>query len=143
MPATPLSRVGLIARLKLPQALATLSEAAGWLASHGASPVIETESAKAAGVERQYASAPRESFTDGVDVVLVFGGDGTLLDAAGIVAHAAARSHLVSAGLELRLHQGDHPAGGTKQGWDHGKHEAERNERDVDRDDIECAEIAR
>ena len=99
MPSSALSRVGLIARLKLPQALATLSEAAHWLADRGAAPVIEAESARAAGLEGRFASAPRESFTDGVDVVLAFGGDGTLLDAAGIVAHSASDVPLVGVNL--------------------------------------------
>ena len=39
-------RVALIARRKLPQASATLEEAAEWLSAHGATPVIELESAR-------------------------------------------------------------------------------------------------
>jgi NAD+ kinase len=99
MPTAMLSRVGLIARLKLPQALATLVEAADWLAAHQAMPIIEAESAKAAGLEGRFASSPRESFANGVDVVLAFGGDGTLLDAAGIVAHATSDAPLVGVNL--------------------------------------------
>jgi NAD+ kinase len=92
-------RAGLIARLKLPQALETLAEAADWLAAHGCTPVIEAESARASGLDRRFAAAPREALADQVDVVLAFGGDGTLLEAAGIVAHAATDVPLVGVNL--------------------------------------------
>lgn len=87
--ARPISRVGLIARLKMPQALAALAEAAVWLDKHGCTPVVELESARGAGIEGRWASEPRGSFAGHVDAVLAFGGDGTLLDAAGLVVHSA------------------------------------------------------
>ncbi len=89
MSTMPVKRVALIARLKLPQALSTLADAAEWLAAHGSTPVIEADSARAAGLDTRWTTAPRESFADGVDAVLAFGGDGTLLEAAGVVAHGA------------------------------------------------------
>ena len=99
MSTMPAKRVALIGRLKLPQALSTLGEAAKWLDAHGSTPVIEAESARAAGLDQRWTTATRESFTDGVDVVLAFGGDGTLLDAAGAVAHAGSDAPIVGVNL--------------------------------------------
>jgi len=99
MSTLPVKRVALIARLKLPQALSTLIEAAEWLAAHDSTPVIEAESARAAGLDTRWTTAPRESFADGVDAVLAFGGDGTLLEAAGIVAHGASDAPLIGVNL--------------------------------------------
>jgi len=82
------SKAALIARRKLPQALATLSEAASWLSAHGCTPILERESAEAAGLEGRWTTAPREALATGADVVLAFGGDGTLLEAAGVVMHS-------------------------------------------------------
>jgi len=81
-------RAGLIAHT-LPDALATLREAATWLDQHGCAPVIDRESAAAAGVGTRWATTPREAIGRGVDVVIAFGGDGTLLNAASVIAHSA------------------------------------------------------
>lgn len=81
-----ITRAGLVARLSLPQALAALGEAAAWLADHGCVPVIDADSARAAGLDGQYATAPRDRVAGEVQVLLAFGGDGTLLEVANIVA---------------------------------------------------------
>lgn len=96
---TPVSRVALIARTKLSQALDTMREAAAWLDAHGCTPVIEEESARAAGLADRWATAPRKTLAVGVDVVLTFGGDGTLLDAADAVMHAASDVPLMGINL--------------------------------------------
>jgi len=84
----PLPRAALIARLSPPAALDALREAAVWLEARGSVPVIERESAGAAGLDARFPTASRETMADGVDVVIVFGGDGTLLGAASAVAHS-------------------------------------------------------
>jgi len=99
MSTMSVKRVALIARLKLPQALSTLADAAEWLAAHGSTPIIETDSARAAGLDTRWTTAPRESFADGADAVLAFGGDGTLLEAAGLVAHGASDAPLIGVNL--------------------------------------------
>jgi NAD+ kinase len=86
----PITRAGLVARLTLPAALAALTEAAEWLDAHGCAPVLERECAEAAGVVERWRTASREELAGLVDVVIAFGGDGTLLDAAGAIAHSAA-----------------------------------------------------
>ena len=95
----PVSRVALIARTKLSQALDTMREAAEWLDAHGCTPVIEEESARAAGLADRWPTAPRTTLAVGVDVVLTFGGDGTLLDAADAVMHAASDVPLMGINL--------------------------------------------
>jgi NAD+ kinase len=85
---TTIARAGLLARLTHAPALAALTEAAAWLEAHGCQPVIEQHSADAAEAGTRWATASRDEITDRVDVVIVFGGDGTLLDAASIVARA-------------------------------------------------------
>jgi NAD+ kinase len=85
-----MTRVGLVARLTLPAAASALGEAAAWLDQHGCVPVVEQESAAAAGLGSRWPTASRETLAEGVDAVIAFGGDGTLLDAASAVAHSAA-----------------------------------------------------
>ena len=55
------SRVALIARTKLSQALDTMREAAEWLDTHGCTPVIEEESARAAGLAITTSAADRNA----------------------------------------------------------------------------------
>lgn len=83
----PMTRAGLIARLK-PEALAALGEAAEWLHAHGCTPVLERDGARAAGLEARWATRTRDQLASDVDVLLTFGGDGTLLDAANAVVHS-------------------------------------------------------
>jgi NAD+ kinase len=59
----------------------------------------EADSARAAGLDRRWPTATRESLADGVDVVLAFGGDGTLLDAAGVIAHSSSDAPIVGVNL--------------------------------------------
>lgn len=92
-------RIGLVARLTLPGALAALAEAAAWLAAHGSSPIVETQSAAAAGVGTRWPTAARDELPSRVDVVMAFGGDGTLLDAASAVAQANADVPLLGVNL--------------------------------------------
>lgn len=86
----PVTRAGLVARLTLPDAVSALAEAAEWLSGHGCQPIIEADSAAAAGLEHRWPTASRDALPAGVDVVIAFGGDGTLLDAAGAIAQSQA-----------------------------------------------------
>ncbi len=83
-----LRRVGLIARTTLPDALAAMTEAATWLDSRGCTPVLERDSAAAAGLAGRWATVAREAIGHDVDLVIAFGGDGTLLNAASAIAHS-------------------------------------------------------
>jgi NAD+ kinase len=83
-----ISRASLIARHTLPGACDALRDAAAHLASRGCAPVIEAESATHAGLGAQWPTVPRDRLAEGVEVVIAFGGDGTLLEAASTVAHS-------------------------------------------------------
>jgi NAD+ kinase len=86
----PVTRAGLTARVTLPAALDALREAAAWLDAHQCTPVLEQEAASAAGIAHRWSTAPLASLPAQVDVMMAFGGDGTLLGVAGAVARAAA-----------------------------------------------------
>jgi NAD+ kinase len=99
MSVTPAKRVALIARFRLPQALTTLTHAAEWLSAHGAVPVIDADSSRAAGLDARWATAPRESLARDADAVIAFGGDGTLLEAAGVIAHVGSDAPILGVNL--------------------------------------------
>jgi NAD+ kinase len=86
----PIARAGLTARVSLPAALAAMTEAAVWLDAHGCEPVLEREAADAANLDRRWPTSQLEALADGVDVMIAFGGDGTLLAVAGAVANSSA-----------------------------------------------------
>jgi NAD+ kinase len=84
---SPIKRAGLVARHALPSATAALAEAAAWLQAHGCTPVVDEDSA-AAGKLTTWRTAPRRELSQQVDVVIAFGGDGTLLEVASTIAHS-------------------------------------------------------
>jgi NAD+ kinase len=98
--STPrLTRAALIARQTLPAALETMVEAANWLDARGCTPVIEQASAEAAGVADRWQTVTRDALALETDVVMAFGGDGTLLDAARAVVHSAGDAALIGINL--------------------------------------------
>jgi NAD+ kinase len=84
----PVRRASLIARQTLEPALEALAEAARHLGASGCEPVIEEKSAAAAGLGTRWPTVARADAARDVDLVIAFGGDGTLLDAASAVAHS-------------------------------------------------------
>jgi NAD+ kinase len=96
---TPIRRAALVARLKLPTALETMIEAAEWLDAHGCTAIVDEETARAAGLADRWPMAARPDLADAADVVIAFGGDGTLLDAATAVMHSAHDTPLMGINL--------------------------------------------
>jgi NAD+ kinase len=93
-------RAALVARPSLPAALETMREAASWLASRGCTPVIESAGARAARIDDgRWPVVDREDLATSADVVIAFGGDGTLLDAARAVVNSAADVPLIGVNL--------------------------------------------
>jgi NAD+ kinase len=98
-PAPTVRRASLIARDTMPAALAALADAAAHLHAHGCTPVIEQVSADAAKLGTRWNTVPRERLAENTDVVIAFGGDGTLLDAASAVAHSPFDAPLIGVNL--------------------------------------------
>lgn len=73
------ARVGIVAKQHLHQAAVLLDEIVDWLGARNVAAVFEVETAALAASRRPYRVATREALPDLVDLVLVLGGDGTLL----------------------------------------------------------------
>ena len=80
-------RVGIVAKLGLVAASEHVARLAGWLRARGAEPVFEQETAALAGTAAQHErSATRDALPCEVDLIVVLGGDGTLLAMAARIA---------------------------------------------------------
>ena len=79
--------VGIVARAQLPDAATVVANITQWLSARGVATVIETETAQAAGRDDAQTYS-RTDIPEHVDLLLVLGGDGTLLGVAGAVASA-------------------------------------------------------
>lgn len=84
----PISRVGVVARRDLKGAASVLAEIAGWLQAHGIQATFDTETAVLAGVPKDFPIATRDDLPRHVDLVIVLGGDGSLLGMANRIARA-------------------------------------------------------
>jgi NAD+ kinase len=86
----PVRRVGILAKSNLTAAASHLVEIEGWLRTRGAEAIFETETAAlapAAGLR----GAARSALAADADMVLVLGGDGTLLSMADTLGAAGSR----------------------------------------------------
>jgi len=83
-----IERVGVVAKVGLQQAAPHLPEIAAWLAAHHIEPVFEAETAALLPASAACRVASRDELPSLVDLVLVLGGDGTLLAMAKRIAHA-------------------------------------------------------
>jgi NAD+ kinase len=80
--------VGLTAKRGLEAASGVLAELAGWLEARDVEPVFETETAQLAGVPAGRPTVSRDDLPDACDLLVVLGGDGTLIGMAGRIARA-------------------------------------------------------
>jgi NAD+ kinase len=83
-----IDRIGLVAKHHLRAASGVLAEVAGWLDSRGVRTVFETDTAVLAGVPPGRPTASRDKLPSDVDLIVVLGGDGTLLGMADRIAQA-------------------------------------------------------
>ncbi len=75
----PLSKVGVVARRDLQGAAGVLAEIAGWLQARGIQTMFDTDTAVLAGVPKDFPIATRDDLPKHVGLLVVLGGDGTLL----------------------------------------------------------------
>jgi NAD+ kinase len=83
-----MTRVGLIAKRGLEEASGVLAELAGWLEARGVKAVFESDTARLAGVPDGRPTASREALPGQCDLIVVLGGDGTLIGMASRIAQS-------------------------------------------------------
>jgi NAD+ kinase len=81
-------RVGLVAKHSLDAAAGVLAELAGWLEARGVDPVFETHTAALVGLPPGRPTSSRDELPEACDLIVVLGGDGTLIGMAGRIAEA-------------------------------------------------------
>jgi len=84
----PITRVGLVAKRGLDAAANVLAELAGWLEAREVRAVFEVETAKLVGLPPGRPTSTRDELPKACDLVVVLGGDGTLIGMAGRIAQA-------------------------------------------------------
>ncbi|HET7216570.1 MAG TPA: NAD(+)/NADH kinase [Vicinamibacterales bacterium] len=85
---TPIARVGLVAKHNLDAAAGVVAELAGWLEARRVVPVFETETAALVGLPPGRPTSSSDDLPHACDLVVVLGGDGTLIGTAGRIAQA-------------------------------------------------------
>jgi NAD+ kinase len=85
--ASPITRVGIAAKPGMSGTAAEVASVMAWLARRGVQAVIEERTARAAGLEPGFHPS-RDDLPHHVDLVVVFGGDGSLLGMADRIAQA-------------------------------------------------------
>jgi len=83
-------RVGLVAKHNLEAAAGVLAELTGWLEARGIEPVFETHTGTLVRLPPERPTRSREELPLACDLVVVLGGDGTLIGMAGRIAEAGA-----------------------------------------------------
>jgi NAD+ kinase len=83
---SPITRVGIVVKPGLAGIGDVLHDLADWLADRGVTPILDPASAPL--VSRSHASLDVNALPSAVDLVVVLGGDGTLLGTAGHIARA-------------------------------------------------------
>jgi NAD+ kinase len=85
----PITRVGLVAKTNLHAAAGALAELAGWLEARDVHAVFETETAVVASLPPGRRTVSRDEMPRACDLIVVLGGDGTLIGMADRIADAA------------------------------------------------------
>jgi NAD+ kinase len=86
-----ISRVGLVAKQRVEAAASVLRELAAWLTQRGIAVVFETDTAQLAGVvAKSVAMASKEDLPNHCDLIVLLGGDGTLIGMARRIARTSA-----------------------------------------------------
>jgi NAD+ kinase len=86
----PITRVGLVAKPGLDAAAGALAELAGWLEARNVHAVFETDTAVLAGLPPGRRTVTRDELPATCDLIVVLGGDGTLIGMADRIAQSGA-----------------------------------------------------
>ena len=86
----PITRVGLVAKTGLDAAAGVLAELAGWLEAREVRAVFETDTAALAGLPPNRGTVARDELPAMCDLIVVLGGDGTLIGMADRIAQSGA-----------------------------------------------------
>jgi NAD+ kinase len=86
----PITRVGLVAKPGLDAAAGALAELAGWLEARHVHAVFETDTAALAGLPPDRRTVARDDLPPTCDLIVVLGGDGTLIGMADRIAQSGA-----------------------------------------------------
>ena len=84
----PVTRVGLVAKHRLDAAAGVVAELAGWLEARSVTPVFETHTAALVGLPPGRPTTSSDDLPGACDLVVLLGGDGTLIGTAGRIAQA-------------------------------------------------------
>jgi NAD+ kinase len=84
----PISRVGLVAKQRVEAAAGVLVELASWLEARRIHAVFDKETAELAGLGTRYQTTTKEELPKACDVIVLLGGDGTLIGMARRIARA-------------------------------------------------------
>ena len=90
-----ITRVGLVAKAKIGRAAGVVAELAGWLEARGVGAVFESETAILAGVPPGRPTFGRDELPRECDLVVVLGGDGTLISMGARIAETGANVPIV------------------------------------------------
>ncbi len=88
LPLAPVSRVGILAKAQLHAATTHLIELGEWLPARGVQPIYETATAALMPPQPDRATMDKATLATSVDMVLVLGGDGTLLGMGDLIGEA-------------------------------------------------------
>src|SRR4029078_12449389 len=88
--ARPITRVGLVAKTGLTAAAGALAELAGCLEARDVHAVFEPETAAVAGLPPGRRTVSRDDLPRACDLIVILGGDGTLIGMADRIAEAGA-----------------------------------------------------
>jgi NAD+ kinase len=83
-----ITQIGLVAKTRLDAAAGVLAELAGWLEARDIHAIFETETAALAGLPAGRPTETKDNLPSACDLIVVLGGDGTLIGMAARIARA-------------------------------------------------------
>jgi NAD+ kinase len=94
-PSSPITRVGIVAKPDLGDCADLLDSLADWLQARGAEALFDEQSALLAGPRDRHRRMPADALAATVDLIVLLGGDGTLLATADRIAMAGASTPIL------------------------------------------------